>query len=538
MNTAVCCFRLPVIITPFLGHRSSLAGGPVFGVHYREQRLAVLKLASPSQAATEVSGDQAARQSWLRDYLPDPLLQLGELPAPKKVALLSPLARDRLEDCQTLEEVLRETFGYGADHVLFSLGFAYRQQARAEWPKAELRPLRDYFVEPIQAGLGDKWLEHWRESRLPGPESPSIVFDDITERWPNPVTFLLEESAWKELTRSARIPWILGHGDLNARNVLAPSYLRAVAQHLIVRGPSPLQLLPSLRLIDMPFCRRLPYTFDPAFLASALRSHLPRCDSRAHRDLVLATYRAALDNVATNQLPGNVPLEGQPFVRCLSVLWGQVRLAQEKMEADVEAAFLASLAAASLWQAVKAVNRQRPDDRDRLAAVSSLVFSALALHKLHGGASARIRSPDFALWSDPLGPGAAWTEATKGIAARLEEAAAGHRSIILVLGRDWGQQIGLAPEADLPALIKRTPSELLELLGQELSPPALASIRALGKLPLLAVLDWSVFRFPREAIRQGLQAEQYLVPVEPGQQPEPDWNDRKALFYMHVRRPT
>src|ERR1041384_7220769 len=31
LNAAVCCFRLPAIVPPFLGHHSSLAGGPVFG---------------------------------------------------------------------------------------------------------------------------------------------------------------------------------------------------------------------------------------------------------------------------------------------------------------------------------------------------------------------------------------------------------------------------------------------------------------------------------------------------------------------------
>src|SRR4029079_2535604 len=35
LNAAVCCFRLPAIVPPFLGHPSSLLGGPVFGVHYR-----------------------------------------------------------------------------------------------------------------------------------------------------------------------------------------------------------------------------------------------------------------------------------------------------------------------------------------------------------------------------------------------------------------------------------------------------------------------------------------------------------------------
>jgi hypothetical protein len=36
LNAAVYCFRLVVTITPFLGHQTSLVGGPVFGVHYTE----------------------------------------------------------------------------------------------------------------------------------------------------------------------------------------------------------------------------------------------------------------------------------------------------------------------------------------------------------------------------------------------------------------------------------------------------------------------------------------------------------------------
>jgi hypothetical protein len=34
LNAAECCFRLPAIASPFLGHLSSLLSGPVFGVHY------------------------------------------------------------------------------------------------------------------------------------------------------------------------------------------------------------------------------------------------------------------------------------------------------------------------------------------------------------------------------------------------------------------------------------------------------------------------------------------------------------------------
>src|SRR5882724_3103838 len=37
LNAAVWVFRLPAIVSPFLGHLSSLVGGPVFGVHYTLQ---------------------------------------------------------------------------------------------------------------------------------------------------------------------------------------------------------------------------------------------------------------------------------------------------------------------------------------------------------------------------------------------------------------------------------------------------------------------------------------------------------------------
>src|SRR5512135_1591079 len=45
LNAAVWTFRLPAIAPPLLGHRSSLTGGPVFGVHY-SPRLLVLSAAA------------------------------------------------------------------------------------------------------------------------------------------------------------------------------------------------------------------------------------------------------------------------------------------------------------------------------------------------------------------------------------------------------------------------------------------------------------------------------------------------------------
>jgi hypothetical protein len=451
----------------------------------------------------------------------------------KRVVFLSPLARDRLEDCQTLEEVLKDTFGYALNHVLLALGFAYRQQARDEWDHATQATARDCFQQSVREQLPESWLPYWQGSDLPGPDDAALVFDDLPERWPNPVAYFLRDDLWIGHDRPANVPWVQSHGDLNARNVLCPSYLRVSSQRLIRSSPEPVKLLATLRLIDMPFCRQAPYTFDLAFLTAALRrSLLPPLDSRARRDTTVATFKA-LTSLA-DQTVEDVPREGAHYVECVSKLWGQLRLAQSKMEADIEAAFLACLAAAGLWQAVKAVHRQRPEERDRRAAVSGLTLSALALHRLLGD-RARLPGPDFSLWSDTSATRVAWTDAARGIARRLEEARAEHRNIILVFGRQWGDYLGLAEEAELTGLRVRSPAELEALLGTEPSPPVLESLRPLGKLPLLAVLDWSVFPHPRHAIAKNLPPPKHLVPVVPGQQPDPDWNDRDALFYLHWR---
>lgn len=36
-DVAVYCLRLVAMITPFVGHQTSLVGGPVFGVHYNQR---------------------------------------------------------------------------------------------------------------------------------------------------------------------------------------------------------------------------------------------------------------------------------------------------------------------------------------------------------------------------------------------------------------------------------------------------------------------------------------------------------------------
>jgi transposase len=61
LNAAVCCLRLPAIVPPFLGHQSSLAGGPVFGVHYTRfgQQTAAFKA---QVALAALKGDRTANE--------------------------------------------------------------------------------------------------------------------------------------------------------------------------------------------------------------------------------------------------------------------------------------------------------------------------------------------------------------------------------------------------------------------------------------------------------------------------------------------
>ncbi len=514
-----------------------LSGADVFLVECQlngERRLAVLKIASKGQADSEIQGDRTARDSWLNPFLPEHFQVLGELPGRNKIAVLSSLARDRVEDCQTLEEVICSTFDYGAKHVLHALSYVYRQQAKDEWHSAIPREIHDIYQLPIKENLGEKWLKRWKECGLPDTEFPGLVFDDVPERWPNPIAFLFEKSLWKELEATQiSVPWIQNHGDLNARNVLCPSYHRAASNNQLQRNPNPSLLLRNISLIDLPFTRITPFTFDLSFLIAGLRVLLPKFDNHARRDTTLATYRAGLEEIVTNKSQPNIPADGVQFAKCLSVTWTQLRMAQERMGADIEKSFLANLAAASLWQAIKAVDRQNAKDRDRLGAISGLILSAMALHRLIG-VTTRIPGNDFHLWADPQGAETkTWTSGSKFIAQHLESGT-GRKPFILVLGRAWNEAIGLPSESDLSAAIKKGLSALPPLMGWAPSPPVMAKMQSLGRLPLAAIMDWSVFRYPREAVSNSLQVGQRLIGIVGGQKSVPDWNDRNACFYFQM----
>src|SRR5262249_2595625 len=76
-------FRLPAIVSPFLGHHSSLAGGPGFGVHYTPH---FPFFCSKSQSSTSVSLYVGVHASW-----PTPLYSVyfGSPPAFLIAAIMS-----------------------------------------------------------------------------------------------------------------------------------------------------------------------------------------------------------------------------------------------------------------------------------------------------------------------------------------------------------------------------------------------------------------------------------------------------------------
>src|SRR5437764_8538621 len=69
LNAAVCCLRLPAMVPPFLGHQSSLAGGPVFGVHYSMRKLlARLGCCFHKASAFLFKADQDKQKEFIADY--------------------------------------------------------------------------------------------------------------------------------------------------------------------------------------------------------------------------------------------------------------------------------------------------------------------------------------------------------------------------------------------------------------------------------------------------------------------------------------
>jgi tetratricopeptide (TPR) repeat protein len=508
-----------------------LSGASVLLVNFWDgdgQRFGVVKTTSSDKARQELRGDQTARTSWLGPFLPDKTESLGDLPD-GHVALLSSLARDRIENCQTLNATIRESFNYGIDHVLHAVAFAYRDEGARGWKRAKLRPLHDYFVSPLSTGLEAGWTEHWSYSNLPGPEFPALVFEDMDERWPNPVAYFSRPELWPDANSFiTTAPWVIGHGDLNPNNVLCPTLARALGQRLIDQASQPATFRKHITFIDVPYCRDVPFCFDMAFLAGLLRVLLPTMDSHARKSICVNSFKAALEEIRTDAKPLKVPDEGLRFVECNSKIWTQMRMAQPKVVEDIRAAYLACLSAATLWQAVKSV------DTSRERAVSALALSALALKTLLSERGHQLAGPDYALRVTPtVGAAHTWTEPAKRL-AEFFESFRGRRQILLVLGSKWASTLGIPALEDVSKATNSAPAAQSALF---LSQPTLISptaLSVLGRLPIAAVLDCSQLQYPRAAIDSGLPDDTILRPVHPADR-DPDWGASNLLFYFHMR---
>lgn len=510
-----------------------LSGASVFLADFQsdgERRMGVLKLTSPEKAEQELKGDATARASWMQPYLPDLLIRLGTLPATGTVAILSSVAKDRLENSQMLKLALRNAFRYAKDHALFAIAHAYRDQAARGWAGSVLHPVRRCFQEPIRSGLAAGWEQRWEQSGFPGPEHPSIQFEDITERWPNPVAFHFRRDLWPaDEDYTISVPWIQSHGDLNPGNVLCPTATRAIALRIDSRTPDPVRLMRHLSFIDTPYCREAPFTFDPAFLACSLRFLLPPFDTFARRDVVLKAYRAALHEIATDGPTLEVSGEADKFAECLSLIWRQMTYSQPRMADDIRHAYLTSLSSAALWQAVKAANGGNRED-----AVSALCFGALCLHQLLAKYQDRLPKPDFELWTNANAPSLPrWTAASRQIGAVIQEIGE-RRTLVLFLGSDWARYLGL-PGDDALADVGRQPLDKVQaVLRVAPQDDVVRSVAAIARLPLAAIVDWSLLRYPRRAVESGLSGKALLQPYFAGER-EPTWSDRDGIPYLHLR---
>jgi tetratricopeptide (TPR) repeat protein len=238
--------------------------------------------------------------------------------------------------------------------------------------------------------------------------------------------------------------------------------------------------------------------------------------------------KAFLNEVHTGSQQVNVPADGDRFVTCASKLWRQLRFTQEKMAEDIQAAYLAALASASLWQAIKAYRRARD------SAVSALCLSALALRQLLGKHGEHLAGPDHELWTHGRSPSSRdWTPAASAISTLLRQSA-GRRVFVLVIGQECGKVFGLPTEQDLSELRKASPEAILVAMEPTPGAASTSEVGNIGKGPFAAIFDWSAFPYPRRAIANGVPPPAFLSAHLRGSA-EPDWGARDCIFYFHMR---
>ena len=389
------------------------------------------------------------------------------------------LARDRLENCETLNASIKSSFLYAKKYVLHSVVGAYSSEASRVWSRGNYGSVREHFTKCVDHELPNDWVTRWRANKLPPSDATTFVFENSPDRAPNPIAYFSRTELWpKDDEFGLTIPWIPSHGDLNAKNVLCPSVQRSLAlsmatgsEHALVKFGQ--AMLKHLSFIDMPFCREAPFTFDPAFLVTWLSVLLPPFDARVQQDVALRSFRAIIEVIRTENEPLDVPSDGAKFVECFSLVFRGPIEAQPRMVEDIKKSVLSSLAAAALWQAIRVGSNSAVESGKRLEAISLLCLSSLALQELLGDHVVRgLVNQDFPLEAmpghQPLRPR---TSAASHL-AELFIATRGRQNLLVVLGRQCDELFKLPDDAALEGISKLESTELLDLINRKVATEA------------------------------------------------------------------
>ncbi len=395
----------------------------------------------------------------------------------------------------------------------------------------EAPPVRDcdaLFRELAQHGIDPGWIDRWIDAGLPDKECPSISFEDRDERWPNPIALLFQKSLWQGTSmRSFSVPQLTCHGDLNPQNVLCPNVHRQAALRIQSDVAEPIVLLKHISVIDPPFCFSAPFTYDPAFLLVWLqRVLLPPFTSQSNVDVALSTYDAVLREIALGLPPQAIDVRGHSFANCAREIWGQVSYTNLAKQEDLRDAFLTSLAAANIWQAIKAFGKAREE------AIGKICMASMSLKLLMG--QKHLAKPDFELWLRPRADTRRkWTSTTRQIGTFLGTLSSSS-PVILVIGSKWADRLNTPSDEQVRQLATLSPRELQQKLA-EISPLSQSEdLSALGRLPTSLVLDYSYFNSVSESLAQGLPNHRSIRQLHPDDKPL-DSSDMHSLFFLSLR---
>lgn len=507
-----------------------LSGATVWFADYMEggkRRQGVLKLTDADKAQREKNADHAAKSSWLAEYLPTSLLHIRATSSSGRDGLLISLAGDRVENCQKLRTALIASFPYGCNQVLRCVGELYGNKAAPLWANAKYVAAQQLYCAPLRECKESHVEEVWLKNDLPPSNSRWLVFEN-GERWPNPLAFVMQDAVWSQHSQAgATIPLIASHGDLNDGNLLCPTLERWNAIQSQGNGGS-IRLVDQISMIDLPYFRDLPFVYDVAFLVTWLKFLLPAFESRADRDAAIKGYNKAIEAVYTGVMPEDVPEKSMKFVECVSAVFESLCSSSLLMVEDVRSAFLASVAAAATWQAIR-IGKSELSTEKRDEVVGLLCLAAVALNKwLDKSLNRDITENEFRLKTSlTSGSSVDWGEAASRLGQLLADQC-DHRSVVLVLGDKWGELLGLASD-----------NELIEKLNSNASLPGgkLSStprLEAVGHLPLAAVADWSLFDDLLQGVSPGVAAPWFIAPVIPGSS-NSGWDNLHAVPWFCLR---